>query len=403
MAGDGLIPKTKDFNGSIQWADVIVFDTSSGTLPKEAEFLRGKGVKIIGTSEYAARLEADRPFSLEIAKRLGIRVPLYESFKGLGAFEKARSFLEKHQDRENGWVFKPDNVHLKGVDTTIADDFEEMIRMLAYIEDRFKKENTPERAVFVIEAKHEGIEVSTEAWFNGESWSAPNGTLERKRILNDDLGEICGCSGNVVWIYRNDSSLFDRLLKPMTALLKGKYVGPLDVNCIIDKELNEPVFLEFSPRFGYAAIFGLAELVSDLGRLLYEIANGRDYHSVKADNFSCGVRAWIPPYPEFIKEDPKLAVGTPVFGFNPESFIDGVYPSELMITQDGVETSGPFGMLFDVVGRGTSIEAARSNCYAKFDRIRVPDLGYRTDIGIKAIEDYRRLIDSGWIDRESIF
>ena len=56
---DGFVPKVRDWQGEVDWADVIVFDDTLGQGEK-AQALRAKGNVVIGGTAYTDRLEDDR-------------------------------------------------------------------------------------------------------------------------------------------------------------------------------------------------------------------------------------------------------------------------------------------------------------------------------------------------------
>src|SRR6476660_7820654 len=65
---DGFVPKVDDWEGSVDWADVIVFDDTLGAGAK-AQALRAAGKKVIGGTPYTDRLEDDRSFGQQELKR----------------------------------------------------------------------------------------------------------------------------------------------------------------------------------------------------------------------------------------------------------------------------------------------------------------------------------------------
>lgn len=379
QVGDGLIPKTKDFAAAAKWADVIVFDGNSFDLPKEAEKLR-KVKPVVGSSEFGDKLEHDRLFAIELVRKLGIKVPECKEFSD---FNAARLFLEK-QKKESGWVIKPSSDQIK---TFVADDIDELLRMFDYFEHRFEELKEP--VEFLLEKKHDGVEVSTEAWFCDE-WYMPNGTIERNKLMEGDLGEQTGCSGNLVWRYESmDEPLLKKLFGKLAPLLKGKYKGPIDFNVMVERETGEPIFLEFSPRFGYSAIFSFAALVKDMGKLLADTALDQAEDEPMNSDFALGVRVTIPPYPN--TED-GVAVDYPVFGFDPHEVDKRINPQEIRLDENGeAETSGPDGIAFEMVGVGASIPEATRACYEAVAEVKIPNMRYRRDIGVEAMGTYQEL------------
>ncbi len=268
--GDGLIDKTTSFDKAVDWADVVVYDVKAdGPLPAEADEIR-KRKPTIGASALGGDIERDRDTGIEFAKRSGVKVPEMQRFFGTAAFAKAREYLV-NQPRTIDWVLKINGKAPNGVGTFVSKDGRMgAIRMLKHWETMYRANNM--RPDFIVTKRIEGCEISTEGWFNGKDFSCFNHTIERTKFFPGELGEKVGCCGNVVWAAERESPLVQKLLIPLLGQLGTNFRGPLDVNCIIEKTSGEPVFLEYSPRFGYDAIFALMELFeSDFGEFLYQV------------------------------------------------------------------------------------------------------------------------------------
>jgi len=401
-AGNGFVDKVMNFNSAVDWADVVVYDVQDGPLPKEADKIR-KLKPVVGSSELGGQLEHDRAFGIEFAKKAGIKIPEVQEFAGPAAFRRAKEFVSS-KPKEVNWVWKVNGKAPSGVGTYVAKGGRsEMLRMLKYWEDQYRGEGiSPD---FIVTTKIEGEEISTEAWFNGRSFELPNHTLERNKFFNGDLGEKTGCSGNVVWATDKNAPLYRKLLEPLVGELQDKFVGPLDVNVIIEKKTNEPVFLEFSPRFGYDAIFSLMELMeSDFGEFLYQLASGQVWSGqVPSGLFSGDVRLHIPPFPaKSSKEQSDEAVGVPIFGIDVSKYNPHQHLVEVMLDRDDEPvTSGPHGYVMSVTGRGEDVRSAEEAAYKQVDKIRVPNMRYRTDLADVIEEVYNKIEESGWLNNDS--
>ena len=91
--GEGMIIKG-DFKKSIDWADVIIFDSNIYQLPEEAEYCRKRNKAVLGSSQLSGRLENDRAFAVECANSVGLTVPDFEEFSGNGAWKAAGYFVK---------------------------------------------------------------------------------------------------------------------------------------------------------------------------------------------------------------------------------------------------------------------------------------------------------------------
>lgn len=392
--GQGLITKTRDFVASCGWADVVVFDSNDFDLPNEAEKLRRSGKAVFGSSDWGAKLEEERIMAADVAQKAGIEVPEFVRFSGPKAWNQARQFLSK-RDEDEGWVWKH-NGDSETASTYVGSSIPEMMRLLGWIEQLYLKEKeTPD---FILSSKVDGVEVSTEAWYNGSEFVLANNTIERNRFFNGDLGEKTGCAGNVVWTYGEvqECPLFKELLEPLAKVMKGKYNGPVDVNAIIERESNTPIFLEFTPRLGYDAIYALQYgLTSDLAGLFADVAMGRKWSgSFKSDRFLGALRIHIPPYPE---EEEGRAEGIPVFGFEPAVVRKSVSPCEVRLDSNGdPECSGPNGCVFVLSNDGGTPKEVMLKCEPD-KLLKVPMMRYRTDLPELLQEIFDDLVATEWV------
>lgn len=392
--GEGLIEKAKYDAKTVAWANMIVFDSNIFDLPKEAEFARKGGKLVVGSSLLSGQLENDRALAVQTAKSAGLSVPEYKEFSGDGAWAKAETFLST-LDKSAKMVWKPNGE--APASTFVSESLDEIIQMLPYWEKLFADHG--QKPSFILTDKTEGEEISTEGWFNGKEFYLPNHTLERTRFFDGDHGEKTGCAGNVVWQGR--TPLFDELFKNLVKVFGGKYAGPVDVNVIIEKKSNKPTFLEFTPRFGYDALFGLMELLqSDLGELFYNCASGKEWKGAVGNDFSGAVRVHVPPYPEPTAEDDyNRPVGLPMFGFPLNDKVRNFYPVEVMRKEGSLFTSGPDGYIAVVAARGATPEQAMEGAYKLVDKIRIPTMRYRMDLGSKLQEVFDTIKATGWIGK----
>jgi len=393
--GDGLIDKVAYNQKNVDWADLVVFDGNEFKLPYEAEILRRDGKQVLGSSAFVGRLENDRAFAIEVAKQAGISVPDVREFSGGSAWDDAKRYVTRMAP-DKKLVWKPNGE--APATTFVAESRDEILQMFPYWKELYSEHS--EEPSFIITDAIEGEEISTEGWFNGEQFYLPNHTLERTRFFDGDHGEKTGCAGNVVWSH-GDTPLYNRLFNKLAPFFAGRYNGPVDVNVIIEKNSNEPIFLEFTPRFGYDAFFGLMEILnSDMGKLFYETAYGRDISATVDRAFSGAVRVHVPPYPEpSADDDKKRPIGIPIFGltFEKKGF-DGYYPVEVALKDGKAVTTGPDGYVLVAAGKDSSPRAATEAAYKAVDRLRIPTARWRMDLAVKFQNIYDAVKRTGWIN-----
>lgn len=397
MIGEGMVEKAEYNPKVVDWADVVVFDSNVFELPQEAEELRKRKVLVVGSSALTGALENDRSFAIQVAKHAGISVPEIKEFVGRAAWDDAKRYVSQISS-DKKLVWKPNGE--APASTFVAESVDEMLEMFPYWAELFAEHKHD--PTFIITDAIEGEEISTEGWFNGEEFYVPNHTLERTRFFDGDHGEKTGCAGNVVW--HSETPLYHRLFDKLRPIFRGRYNGPVDVNVIIDKNSNEPIFLEFTPRFGYDALFGLMEILnSDLGKLFYETADARNINPSIDSSFSGAVRVHIPPYPEpSAEDDQKRPVGIPIFGMPVKGYGAHVYyPVEMMVESNKLTTTGPDGYVMVVAGKGPSPRAAMESAYDSIEKIRIPTARWRMDLAVKLQEVYEAIRVTRWIGKGS--
>src|SRR5579859_1448830 len=337
--GDRLITKVGDIDDLVRDADperdVFVFDTSGNGLIADA--LRERGLAVIGGSVLMDRLERDREYGYEVMKECKIDIPHTESFT---SFADGIEFVEQHPDVR--WVYKPSKQLGDLSPSHVSYDSDDLIQMLTNIEMDVDIADPQ----FELQAFRKGIAMSTELWFQNGEFIAPltNHTLERKELMNDDIGPSGGCLGNVVWLC--DGCPVCSVAKRLVPWCeRNRYHGMLDLNVIV---AEDSVYgLEFTPRCGYDATpTFLWELVKGgLGGFLADISRGnlRDL-DLRRETFAGAVRITIPPWPT---EKYTAEENVPIRGLGkPKDWQRNTYLYNVKADQDGeLVTGGAWGIL----------------------------------------------------------
>lgn len=368
--------QARDLKKQLRKTDIVIFDITrpnertkqdivllkifglKSSLPSVfgpiADKLR-KDHKVIGASTFTEELELDRRAGIELAKKVGYAIPEYHEFKTLGAGVK---FLMGRQDM---WVFKPyDNKEFTYVESFPG----ELLRIL------------PDKAEceFILQKKIEGIEVSSEVWVGPDGPVHYNHTFESKRLMTGNLGPAIGSQSNTVWIGKDSGALIEPLTK-MAAYLKSKgYLGPCDANCIVKG--NVPYFLEWSPRFGYDAIYCLLKLLKGSLADFFLKDFKAEFHS----GYACSQRISIPPYPYAI---PTLrrTFARDVSIMNELERIPFFWGQDIyMDPERNLKVAGADGIIGIVTARDENLEAVWGKVYSAIGKLKVCSyLQYRTD------------------------
>jgi len=268
--------------------DAVIFDhVGQGDLADE---LRAHGLPVFNGSKIQDRLEDDRYFGLQVMQRAHIKIPI--TSPRLQSIADARQFMNAHKDIDR-WVVKFLGETTSPRSTAIGTP-EEIIDEL----DTLLGEG--EGSKFIIQQFVEGVEVSTEIWVcNGNIVYPANATLETKRYLAGDIGINTGCMTSIVWVYEEaEQQIVEEGIGKLAEQLKEwNYNGTLDLNSIVN---DDGVFgLEWTPRFGYNAIFALFELFDDeISRILHDAANGElEEIPCRFNEAAYAIRLYTPPAP----------------------------------------------------------------------------------------------------------
>lgn len=364
--GEGLVEK----GNSLELLPILVADcTGSGAL---LDSYRNSGGLTYGGSQEQDKLEGDRKYSSSIFKRCGIAEPKSKEFH---SWEDAKEFVSSITD-ETRLVFKPEGKYSGNLPSYVSHDNDDLLYMLDYFKG-IVGEHEPE---FILQEFIEGVCISSEVWCaKGEMLSPTNHTLERKQLMNGDVGPSGGCTGNVVWACRDEACpLCENLHKLEDYLREVQYNGPIDINSVVSKD-GDIYALEFTPRFGYDAfptyLYGLFK--GDFGAFINDSCRGEAGDMEVADGFAAGVRISIAPWPS---EEFHARTGLPIRGLR-EANLDRFYSYEVNLQEDTFVTAGGYGIIGVAVGYSEEgIEEAFEEAYKIVKKLNLPEKQYRTDL-----------------------
>ncbi|MBI4599461.1 phosphoribosylamine--glycine ligase [Candidatus Uhrbacteria bacterium] len=382
--GDGFFEKVDKWEPLIEWADVIVFDDIG--FGKIADTLRGQGKRVVGGSEYTDRLETDREFGQYQLKLAGLNVLPHWDFDD---FEKAIEFIKAHPGR---YVFKPseEENHVSWeVKSLLTIGEEEDGRDLIEILEQNKKTWSKKIKRFLLQKYVSGVEIAVSAFFNGSHFITPvTINCEHKKLFPGDIGPYTGEMGTLAfWVEPND--FFNATLARMGEKLKeAGYVGSIDINCIVNSRGIYP--LELTTRFGYPTISVQIEgVLSPWGEFLYHIASRNNYRLKVKRGFQIGVVIAVPPFPF---NDPEIfRIYKDISVFFKKSHTEGVRLGEIKNVDQTWKLAGENGYALVVTGSSSTVEGARKQTYKRVENIVLPNMLYRTDIGLKWYRESDRL------------
>ena len=377
----GMIELVPSWEEALPWireagdAGLILFEDSGyGELQDR---LRREGFRVVGGSAFGDRLEQDRVLGQDILRRAGLRTAATHPFSD---FDAALAFVAEHPAR---YVLKfngtdlPSDANYVGMRVDGAD----IVAMLMHHQRRWAEdhEQPPD---FLLMDHLRGIETGVGALFNGTEFVGPfNLDWEHKRFFPGDLGELTGEMGTVV-SYRGAEKLFAATLGRVGPELRAAgHVGYVNLNMIINNDGVWP--LEFTCRFGYPGFAILSAMFEeDCGTILGRIAAGSPAPIATADGYAVGIVLTVPPFPYHYGYE-HLSKGTPICLPAELSADERRHLHFAEVRRDGalLVTAGQIGYVMVVTGRGATVAAAQRSAYELAEKVAVPKVRYRIDIG----------------------
>lgn len=383
---DGFVDKCDDWKALKDWADVIVFDDVF--FGEFADKLRSEGKAVVGGSAYTDKLEEDREFGQQELKKAGVNVLPHWDFTD---FDVAIDFVKKNPGR---YVVKPTS---KGGEKELLfvgqeEDGKDVVQLL----EHYKKAWAKKIKYFQIQKYASGVEVAVGAFFNGQDFITPiNVNFEHKRMFPGDIGPSTGEMGTSMYWSPPNKIFNDTLLKMKPALAASGYVGYVDLNCIVNARGIHP--LEFTTRFGYPTISIQMEGVSSQwGEILYCISTKTPFELKTKKGFQIGVVLAVPPFPFYdiaafkkYSEDATILFKKPI--------ADGLHLGDVKLVEGDWRLAGYSGYVLIVTGSGPTMEEARKQAYLRVKNVMLPNLFYRTDIGVRWFTDSDKLHTWGYL------
>ncbi|MDO8600861.1 MAG: phosphoribosylamine--glycine ligase [bacterium] len=385
---NGFIEKVDAWEPHQDWADVIIFDDVE--FGEIADKLRKKGKWVIGGSAYTDQLEMDREFGQMEMKKYGVNILPQWQFSD---YEEAIKFIKENPAR---YVFKPSGNKPSGMSFIFLgqeEDGKDLLELLDQNKNVWKKK----APVFQLQKLISGVEVAVGAFFNGKEFIMPvNVNFEHKRVFPGDIGPLAGEMGTAMF-WSKPNTLFHATLEKMKpALAESGCVGYIDINCIVNGRGIYP--LEFTSRFGYPTIqIQLEGILNPTGEWLSQLARGENFELRTKRGFQVGVRIMVPSY--FVKKEREtldLYHDLPIL-FKKAENLDGIHIEDVKLEEGVWRIAGESGVLLVITGSGTTMHEARHQAYTRIKNIMVPDMFYRTDIGIRWNTDSDKLQTWGYL------
>jgi phosphoribosylamine--glycine ligase len=379
--GTNMVEKVGDVEDLIDDAtpdnDIFIFDTVGNGII--ANYLKDQDFAVLGGSVLADRLERERSYGYNVMEKCDIEIPATQSFTD---FDKAIDFVNSHP--ETKWVYKPSKFLGEEAPSRVTEDAEDLIFMLENIRDKI----TVDKPEFELQSFEEGVALSTELWFQNGDFVEPltNHTLERKELMNEDIGPTGGCVGNLTWFC--EGCKVCRVVKQLVPWCAARgYHGMLDLNAIVAR--RRIYGLEFTPRFGYdAAPTLLFELVrGGLGTFFETFARGQVGGLDLRDGFAGAVGVTMSPWPaeKFMAEEDVPIRGldeTEVYWYNVKKD-DG----------NNLVTAGAWGNIGCVTHHSADPSVAMAGPLRQLRELKLKNKQFRTDLHKVFVKDLEKLAE----------
>lgn len=389
---EGLVPKTNSWKKELEWVGkdgLIVFDDV--LFGKEQTMLRKQGYSVFGGSEIGDRFELDRSYSQDIFNKYGINtVPLYDFFN----IDSAVEFIKA---KGGSWVVKQNNHHYSKKLSYVGkyEDGRDTVNFLESI----RKNTLLNNQRISLQERVIGVEIGCGRYFNGKDWVGPiEINLEHTRLYPNGIGPITSEMGTLAW-YSDDESepIFKNTIEKIKPYLQEiDFRGDIEVNCIVNE--SGLYALEPTARFGSPIIHLQVELhKSPWAPFLKGAADGQITTFEYKKGYGLVTLIAVPPFP-FIDGD----INTSMYGVN--LFLEKLSKDDwkhihfeevskkTLNSKDFYQVSDHRGYVAYVTSVADSVVSAHQHTLDMIDRIHIPKMFYREDIGLKFINGEEELL-----------
>jgi phosphoribosylamine---glycine ligase len=379
----GFVEHTPNWENELDWLKrgpgdgIILFENVARSRGALQDRLRSDGFHVIGGSAYGDRLENDRGFAQRVLHDIGLQTARVAEFSDLASAEQ---YLEQHPAR---YVLKFNGTNFSSRENYVG-RLPDGADVAAVLRAKFFQ-RAGEAISFILMEHVDGVEMGVGAYFNGERFiGAACLDWEHKRFFPGNLGELTGEMGTIATFDRS-RTFFERTLQRMTPMLAaGGYCGYVNLNTIVNSRGIWP--LEFTCRFGYPGFAVLGPLQQTRWAELFAAMASRNGEATMAGGFCAAIVLTTPPFP-YEYDDTEEPAGLPViFDRLTAQDHEQLYYGEVGLQNGQLVTSGVCGWTMVATAVADDIDTARRKAGALADKVIVPNVRYRRDIGCGLIE-----------------
>lgn len=347
--------------------DLTVVGPEASLAAGIADKFKEEGLKIFGPTKAAAMVESSKEFAKQVMMRGDIPTGGYEAFED---FDAAWEYVKS---RRLPAVIKYDGL-AAGKGVVVAESYEDAE---AALRDMLLDESFGKGRV-IVEEYLAGPEFSFMCVVSGRKVYPLALAQDHKRAYDGDKGPNTGGMGaySPVPLVSDEvrREALERIMQKTADTLADEgieYCGVLYGGLILTAD--GPKVIEFNARFGDPETeVVLPRMKSDIYSLFEAAVEGKDFETEWSDDACLGVVLASEGYPGAYKK------GMEIGGL--ENVADGtVYHMGTSLKDGKLLTAG--GRVLMVVGKGATLEEARSNALAEIEKISCDGLFHRSDIG----------------------
>jgi phosphoribosylamine--glycine ligase len=380
---EGMVERTDDWRKDLFWIreagteGIILFENVANARGELQDELRRDGLWVVGGSSFGDKLENERGHAQHVLAQLGMKTAR------LWEFESPKDALLFLEDNPARYVLKYNgSSSVENYVGRLPNGRDVKAFLMAKL-----RQLDGDRASLILQEHIDGVEMGVGAYFDGTKFLLPACLdWEHKRFFPGDLGELTGEMGTVV-TYERSFSFFERTLKRVESILRDHgHCGYVNLNTIVNAHGIWP--LEFTCRFGYPGFAILDPLqATSWADIFHAMVTGSRPTFETREGFSVGIVLTTPPFP-YARPEAKDPVGLPILFDGELSAEDhaNLHYGEVGLSEGHLVTSGIYGWTMVATGTGPTIGSAQKKANHLADRVLVPDLRYRRDIGTRLIE-----------------
>lgn len=339
-----------------------------------SDFLRERGILVIGPSQESAQLEGSKIFAKKFMLESKVPTSFFEIVSSVEDVIRVSGRFDPP------YVLKADGL-AAGKGVFICKDLQELKSAAQNIFE-YKSLGAAGREA-ILEQFTPGWELSYLVLTNGDEFQELPLAQDHKRLMENDDGPNTGGMGAIAPLKISDelnSEIKQKIILPTLKLMKEKnflYRGVLYFGLMINPK--GPSVLEFNCRFGDPETQVILPLIDqDIALVFKELSQGR-LSPIKFKNMhsSCIVMA-SPQYP--VSSTKGLKIEGDIFYETPSSYFIHAGTKKENLTW---YTHG--GRVLCAVGLGSNLAESLKFAYAQAEKVNWQGLQKRMDIGKKAL------------------